>query len=134
MLFDKYNKTDEEKPADPSPYPDPYMIFDKYSNPGKPQEINIQYDPKEVFSKYGEQDKKPEKRYDPKEIFDKYNGKALRQPRVRQRGRDFRYRRCFVAYRKVFRVQSVRRRVLPWEAHLPAAFSQIVFAPRRTFQ
>lgn len=35
------------------------MIFDKYSNPGKPQEINIQYDPKEVFSKYGEQNKKP---------------------------------------------------------------------------
>ena len=41
VLFDKYNKTNEEKPADPSPYPDPYMIFDKYSNPGKPQEINI---------------------------------------------------------------------------------------------
>ena len=57
------------------------MIFDKYSNPGKPQEIKIQYDPKEVFSKYGEQDKKPEKRYDPKEIFDKYNGKApVEQP------------------------------------------------------
>lgn len=59
VLFDKYNKTNEEKPADPSPYPDPYMIFDKYSNPGKPQEINIQYDPKEVFSKYGEQNKNP---------------------------------------------------------------------------
>ena len=81
VLFDKYNKTNEEKPADPSPYPDPYMIFDKYSNPGKPQEIKIQYDPKEVFSKYGEQDKTPEKRYDPKEIFDKYNGKApVEQP------------------------------------------------------
>lgn len=26
VLFDKYNKTNEEKPADPSPYPDPYMI------------------------------------------------------------------------------------------------------------
>lgn len=59
VLFDKYNKTNEEKPADPSPYPDPYMIFDKYSNPGKPQEIKIQYDPKEVFSKYGEQNKNP---------------------------------------------------------------------------
>lgn len=92
VLFDKYNKTNEEKPADPSPYPDPYMIFDKYSNPGKPQEINIQYDPKEVFSKYGEQDKKPEKRYDPKEIFDKYNGKA---PVEQTRGKNISIRRKF---------------------------------------
>lgn len=81
VLFDKYNKTNEEKPADPSPYPDPYMIFDKYSNPGKPQEINIQYDPKEVFSKYGEQDKKPEKHYDPKDVFDKYNKKEEPAPK-----------------------------------------------------
>lgn len=81
VLFDKYNKTNEEKPADPSPYPDPYMIFDKYSNPGKPQEIKIQYDPKEVFSKYGEQNKKPEKRYDPKDVFDKYNKKEEPAPK-----------------------------------------------------
>lgn len=74
ILFNRDQQT-ENKPEEPSPYPNPYMIFDKYSNPQKPQEIKIQYDPKEVFSKYGEQNRTPEKHYDPKEIFDKYNGK-----------------------------------------------------------
>lgn len=73
IILEKYNKKEEPVPAENLPYPNPYMIFDKYSKPKKDEPVSPAYDAKDVFSKYDEKPVPEEKKYKAEEIFDKYN-------------------------------------------------------------
>lgn len=75
IILDKYNKKEESAPSDNPPYPNPYMIFDKYSKPKKDEPDTPAYDAKDVFSKYDEKPAAEEKKYKAEEIFDKYKKK-----------------------------------------------------------
>ena len=73
IILEKYNKKEEPVPAENLPYPNPYMIFDKYSKPKKDEPVSPAYDAKDVFSKYDEKPAPEKKKYKAEEIFDKYN-------------------------------------------------------------
>lgn len=59
VLFDKYNKTNEEKPADPSPYPDPYMISTSTAIPGNRRKSKFSTTRKKSFQNTASRIKHP---------------------------------------------------------------------------